>query len=126
MKKLEQLLATLSPEEKNGAILELDLSNTALPVGRSPKTMLKQTREIILSNAISQALKQIRQQAGLRSKDMAKVLQVSAARVTQIEAQNSNLTLETLLQHAQAANCDVEIVLRPKDKNLPEVRTALH
>ena len=125
MKKLEQLLATLEPAEKNGDILALSLPKGTLPTGRSPKVILEETRAIIVSNAISQALKQIRRQAGLRGKDIAKSLNVSAARVTQIESQNSNLTLETLMQHAQAANCEVEIILRPKNKNLPEVRTAL-
>jgi DNA-binding XRE family transcriptional regulator len=125
MKILEQLLAQLSPTEKNGAILEIQVPKGTLQETRSPTAILEATREAVFSNAINQALKQIRQQAGLRSKDMAKALKVSPARVTQIESINNNITLETLVQHAQAANCEVEIILRPKDKNLPEIRTAL-
>ncbi len=123
MKTLENLLAALTPDEKNGMILEVYVPKDTLQKTRSPAAMLEETREIILTNAISQALKQVRRQAGLRSKDIAKALHLSAPRVTQIESQHSNLTLSTLLDHAQAANCDVEIILRPRDKKLPEVRT---
>jgi Helix-turn-helix domain len=118
-KRLEELMARLTPEERNGAILEVEVpEGTPLPSG-SPREMLGVVREVLAVRAVGDALARARQQAGLRAKDIAERLDVSGPRVAQVESSEGNLTLATLLEHAQASGCEVEIVLRPRDPALP-------
>jgi transcriptional regulator with XRE-family HTH domain len=78
-----------------------------------------------VTHAIHQALTTARRQAGLKAKDIAKNMNISAARVAQIETKPSNLTLETLIQYANAADYQVEIVLHSKKQGRNQVRTVL-
>ena len=123
--RLKELMARLTPEERNGAILEIELpEGTPIP-GRSPQEMLGEVRQALAARAIGEALAKARQQAGLRAKDIAHLLDVSAPRVAQVESDEANITLSTLLEHAQASGCEVEIVLRPHDRHLPVITTPL-
>jgi transcriptional regulator with XRE-family HTH domain len=56
---------------------------------------------------------------------MASALDISPPRVTQIESDGANLTFATLLEHANASGCEVEIVLRPRDPKLPLITAPL-
>jgi transcriptional regulator with XRE-family HTH domain len=124
-KRLKSLMARLTPEERNGAILEVDIPDaTPFPNG-SAQTMLGVVREALTVRAVGEALARARQQAGLRAKDIAERLEVSGPRVAQVESNDANLTLATLLEHAQASGCEVEIVLRPHDPSLPLITAPL-
>ncbi len=121
MKKIDQLLSQISSQE----ILEVRVPKGTLKPTRSARAILEQAGQVVITQAVHKALTQARKNAGLQAKDVAKQLQISAARVAQIENQPRNLTLETLVQHAQAIGYEVEIVLHPRQKNLPEVRAEL-
>ncbi len=121
--KLQFLLEQLTPAERSGAVLSV---RAPLPRHtRSPKDLRDEVRDVIATKAVSEALVRARKQAGLKAKDVAAALEVSAPRVAQIEAQGANLMLSTLLEHAAATGCDVEIILRPRDPKLPLVTAPL-
>jgi predicted XRE-type DNA-binding protein len=82
-------------------------------------------RPAVATSALAEALTRVRKQAGLRAKDIAAQLEVSAPRIAQVESEGSNITLATLLKYAEAAGCEVEIRLRPHDPSLPTVSTPL-
>lgn len=124
-KRLKELMARLTPEERGGAILEVELpERTLLPTG-SVQEMLGEIRQTLAARAVGEALTRARKQAGLRAKDIASRLEVSAPRVAQVESNEANMTLATLLEHAQASGCEVEIVLRPHDRHLPLITAPL-
>jgi transcriptional regulator with XRE-family HTH domain len=124
-KRLDELMARLTPEERNGAILEVEVPEGTPLSGGSPRKMLGVVREALAVRAVGDALARARQQAGLRAKDIAERLDVSGPRVAQVESSEANLTLATLLEHAQASGCEVEIVLRPHDPALPLIIASL-
>jgi transcriptional regulator with XRE-family HTH domain len=51
---------------------------------------------------------------GLTLENVAKVLQVSKARVSQLEQANANLELKTLTRYAAALDLEVHLELRPR------------
>jgi ribosome-binding protein aMBF1 (putative translation factor) len=122
---LQALLDQLSPEERQGAILEVRVPKNTPIRTRTPQAMRDEVRQVIAARAVGEALAKARKQAGLKAKDVAVALEISAPRVAQVESLESNLTLSTLLEHAQAVGCEVEIVLRPHDPKLPLVTAAL-
>jgi transcriptional regulator with XRE-family HTH domain len=124
-KRLNTLMARLTQEERNGAILEVDIPDATPLPNASAQTMLGVVREALTVRAVGEALARARQQAGLRAKDIAERLEVSGPRVAQVESNEANLTLATLLEHAQASGCEVEIVLRPHDPSLPLITAPL-
>jgi predicted XRE-type DNA-binding protein len=123
--KLQTLLDQLTPEERNGAILSVRVPKGTVIRTRSPRAMREEVRDVIATRAVGEALAKARKQAGLKAKDVAAMLEVSAPRVAQIESLEANLTLSTLLEHAAATGCEVEIVLRPRDPSLPLVTAPL-
>ena len=123
--RLQKLLEQLTPEERNGAILEVALPPGTKLKSRSTREIRAVVREAVVAKAVSEALAKARKQAGLKAKDVAQNLNISAPRVSQLESLESNPTLSTLLQHAHAVGCEVEIILRPRDPKLPLVITAL-
>ncbi len=122
---LQALLDQLSPEERQGATLKVRVPKDTPIRTRTPQAMLGEVRQVIAARAVGEALAKARKQAGLKAKDVAAALEVSAPRVAQVESFEANLTLSTLLEHAQAVGCEVEIVLRPHDPKLPLVMAAL-
>jgi ribosome-binding protein aMBF1 (putative translation factor) len=123
--KLQSLLDQLTPEERNGAIFSVRIPKGTVIRTRSPRAMREAVRDVIATRAVGEALAKARKQAGLKAKDVATMLEVSAPRVAQIESLDANLTLSTLLEHAAAIGCEVEIVLRPRDPSLPLVTAPL-
>ena len=122
---LQNLLEQLSPEERQGEILKIQLPADTVLHSRSPGKIHEAVRETVTARAVGEALARARKQAGLKAKEVAFSLDVSGPRVAQVESSSSNLTLSTLLEHAQAVDCEVEIVLRPRDPKLPLVMTSL-
>lgn len=123
--RLEQLLAQLSPEEKAGKILRVKVPKGTVLRTRSPQAMLEEVRGAIATKALGEALVRARKQAGLKAKDVAEQLEVSAPRIAQVESDGANLTLGALVEYAQAVGCEVEVVLRPRDSKLPVVTAPL-
>jgi predicted XRE-type DNA-binding protein len=119
--KLQKLLAQLSPEEKAGQILKVKVPKGTLPTTRKPQTMIEEVQEAIAAKAMAEALTRVRKQAGLRAKDVAAELEVSAPRIAQMESEGTNLTLGSLVEYARAVDCEVEVVLRPRNPKLPMV-----
>ena len=124
-KRLKELMVRLTPEEQNGAILEVEIPEGIDLPNQTPPEILGEVRQALATRAVGEALARARQQAGLRAKDIANRLDVSAPRVAQVESSESNMTLATLLEHAQASGCEVEIVLRPHDRHLPLITAPL-
>lgn len=124
-KRSNELMSRLTPQERAGAIAEIELP-AGMPIPRRPpQAMLGEVREALAVRAIGEALARARKQAGLQAKELAVKLEVSAPRVAQVEASDANLTLATVLEHAQASGCEVEIVLRPHDPKLPLITASL-
>jgi predicted XRE-type DNA-binding protein len=123
--ELQALLDELTPEERAGKPLKVRVPKNTLLPSRSPGAIHNEVRAVIAARAVGDALARARKQAGLRAKDIAATLEISAPRVAQVESLEANLTLSTLLDHAQAAGCEVEIVLRPRDPHLPLVTAPL-
>jgi transcriptional regulator with XRE-family HTH domain len=121
---LQALLDQLSPEERQGAILKVRVPKDTPIRTRTPQALRDEVRQVIAARAVGEALAKARKQAGLKAKDVAAALEVSAPRVAQVESFEANMTLSTLLEHAQAVGCEVEIVLRPLDPKLPLVRAS--
>jgi ribosome-binding protein aMBF1 (putative translation factor) len=124
-KELQNLLDQLTPEERAGKTLKVRVPKGTLIPSRTPRALHDEVRAVIAAKAVGEALAQARKQAGLRAKDVAGMLEVSAPRVAQVESSEANLTLSTLMEYASAADCEVEIVLRPRDPNLPLVTAPL-
>jgi len=122
---LQNLLEQLLPEERQGQTLKVRLPADTSIRSRSPRAIGETVRETVTAQAVGEALARARKQAGLKAKEVAQTLEVSGPRVAQVESSDSNLTLSTLLEHAQAVGCEVEIVLRPRDPKLPLVMTSL-
>jgi ribosome-binding protein aMBF1 (putative translation factor) len=127
MTELETLMAQLTPEEQSGAMLAVKVPKGTLKKLKTcaPKEILAEVQNAIVTQAIHEALTEARRQAGLKAKDIAKTMEISAARVAQIESKASNLTLETLIQYANAADYGVEIVLHSKKQGRENVHTIL-
>jgi ribosome-binding protein aMBF1 (putative translation factor) len=127
MEELETLLTQLTPAEKAGAILSVRVptGTTKKLKTRSPKEISREVQNALIAQAIHEALTTARKEAGLKAKDIARTMNISAARVAQIEAKPSNLTLETLIQYANAADYQVEIILHSKKHGRSQVRTVL-
>jgi transcriptional regulator with XRE-family HTH domain len=124
-KRLQELLNRLTPAERAGEVLEIQVPDGTRVPGRAPEQILSEVRATLTTKAIGEALIQARKQAGLKAKDMAGALEISPPRVTQIESSGVNLTLATVLEHANASGCEVEIVLRPRDPKLPLITASL-
>jgi predicted XRE-type DNA-binding protein len=112
--ELQAMLAQLTDDERNGAILSIDLPADTLIQSYTASETANTLQTIITAKAIGAALAQARKQAGLRAKDIATSLGISPAQVTQIENQDNNFDIKTIVEHAQASGYDVELVLRPK------------
>lgn len=123
--KLDKLLAQLSPEERAGKTLRVKVPKGTLARTRTPQEILEEVQGAVAAKALGEALTRARKQAGLRARDVAEQLEVSAPRIAQVEADGSNLTLGTLVEYAKAVGCEVEVVLRPRDPKLPAVTAPL-
>lgn len=124
-KKLQALLEQLSPEERQGATLQVRLPVDIPIQTRTPQVIREEVRQVIATRAVGEALAKARKQAKLKAKDVALALSISTPRVAQVESLEANLTLKTILDHAAAVGYEVEIVLRPQDPKLQQVTVHL-
>jgi transcriptional regulator with XRE-family HTH domain len=124
-KRLQELLHRLTPAERAGQTLEVEVPLGVRLPRRTPNQMLLEVQDTLTTKSIGEALTQARKQAGLKAKDMAQSLDVSPPRIAQIESEGANLTLATVLEHAHASDCEVELVLRPRNPKLPSVTAVL-
>jgi transcriptional regulator with XRE-family HTH domain len=72
-----------------------------------------------LSRALAEALRTLRQDAGLSQSQMAKALGVSRPTVTRLENADQNITLRTLEQLSRVLRCDPGELFKPGRLRLP-------
>jgi DNA-binding XRE family transcriptional regulator len=70
--------------------------------------------QITIGQQIGALLKEARVKRGLTLDNVAKVLKVSKARVSQLEQAHANLELKTLTRYAAALDLEVHLELRPR------------
>jgi predicted XRE-type DNA-binding protein len=123
--ELQAMLAQLTNDERSGAILSIDLPAGTLIQSYTASETANTLQTIIATKAIGTALAQARKQAGLRAKDIATSLSISPAQVAQIENQDNDFDIKTIVEHAQASGYDVELVLHPKKTDANSISAQL-
>lgn len=112
---LQALLDQLSPEERQGATLKVRVPKDTPIRTRTPQTLQNEVRQVIAARAVGEALAKARKQAGLKAKDVAAALEVSAPRVAQVESLEANLTL----MYYFVKDSHKPIMLAPQVNKLP-------
>jgi predicted XRE-type DNA-binding protein len=115
---IHALLESLTPEERTGKTLKVRVPQGTPTPSRPARALGDEAQAVVATRAVGEALSRARKQAGLKAKDVAAALKVSAPRIAQIESLESNPTLLSVVEHASAVGYEVEIVLRPRNPKL--------
>jgi ribosome-binding protein aMBF1 (putative translation factor) len=113
MNKLDALLAQFSPEEIATGEITGKPPKGLLEVS-TPQDIRARVEQIMIGKQIGAMLRDARVKRGLTLENVASVLQVSKARVSQLEQANANLELKTLARYAAALDLEVHLELRPR------------
>ncbi len=113
MNKLAALLAEFSAEEIATGEIKGTPPKGLLEVS-TPQEIRARVEQITIGKQIGAMLKEARVKRGLTLDNVAKVLQVSKARVSQLEQAHANLELKTLTRYAAALDLEVHLELRPR------------
>lgn len=113
MNKLNALLAKFSAEEIATGEIRGTPPNGLLEVS-TPQEIQARVEQAMIAKNIGAMLKEARVKRGLTLENVAQVLNVSKARVSQLEQASANLELKTLTRYAAALDLEVHLELRPR------------
>jgi len=113
--KVSDLLATILAEPE--AMVEIDSPETLNPT--TAEELQQKLEYFLILDSLGELLQKIRSDRGLTVREMAREVQKSPGRISQIEGTRDRIELKTLAQYANELGYDVQIALVPRNDREP-------
>ena len=113
--KVSDLLAAILAEPE--AMVEIDSPETLNPT--MAEELQQKLEYFLILDSLGELLQKIRSDRGLTVREMAREVQKSPGRISQIEGTRDRIELKTLAQYANELGYDVQIALVPRNDREP-------
>ena len=113
--KVSDLLAAILAEPE--AMVEIDSPETLNPT--MAEELQQKLEYFLILDSLGELLQKIRSDRGLTVREMAREVQKSPGRISQIEGTLDRIELKTLAQYANELGYDVQIALVPRNDREP-------
>ncbi|MEG4576342.1 helix-turn-helix transcriptional regulator [Microcoleus sp. N3A4] len=113
--KVSGLLAAILGEPE--AMVEIDPPETLNPT--TAEELQQKLEYFLILDSLGELLQKIRSDRGLTVREMAREVQKSPGRISQIEGTRDRIELKTLAQYANELGYDVQIALVPRNDREP-------
>ena len=113
--KVSDLLAAILAEPE--AMVDANTSETLKPT--TAEELQQKLEYFLILDSLGELLQKIRSDRGLTVREMAREVQKSPGRISQIEGTRDRIELKTLAQYANELGFDVQIALVPRNDREP-------
>ena len=113
--KVSDLLAAILAEPE--AMVDANTSETLKPT--TAEELQQKLEYFLILDSLGELLQKIRSDRGLTVREMAREVQKSPGRISQIEGTRDRIELKTLAQYANELGYDVQIALVPRNDREP-------
>lgn len=120
--KVSDLLAAILAEPE--AMVDANTPETLNPT--TAEELQQKLEYFLILDSLGELLQKIRSDRGLTVREMAREVQKSPGRISQIEGTRDRIELKTLAQYANELGYDVQIALVPRNDREPALLLPFH